>query len=99
MRMHYLTSGQVARLLGVSKGTILRAVQRGELRAASRMPGGSLRFLVADVDAYSQRLRTALSRRVPESGGAAAISASSHGLQGRATGQPLAAGASIVNHL
>ena len=55
----YLTSGQVARLLVVSKGTVLRAVRTGTLHAAYRMPGGGLRFLPADVDRYRQSLQLA----------------------------------------
>ena len=52
----YLTTGQVAQLLGVSKGAILRAVQRSELRAAWTMPGGAQRFLPADVETYAGRV-------------------------------------------
>ena len=52
----YLTSGQVAQSLGVSKKTVLRAVETGALRVAYRMPGGALRFLQAEVERYIQRL-------------------------------------------
>jgi len=52
----YLTTGQVARLMGVSKGTILRAVQREDLWAAWTMPGGGLRFDPADIETYAGRV-------------------------------------------
>ena len=55
----YLTSGQVARLLGVSKGTVLRAVTAGRVHAAYTMPGGALRFMPAEVERYVQWLRRA----------------------------------------
>lgn len=57
--VEYLTSGQVARLLTVSKGTVLRAVKDGALRAAYTMPGGGLRFLPPEVERYAQRLHRA----------------------------------------
>jgi excisionase family DNA binding protein len=53
----YLTSGQLATLLGVSKGTVLRAVAAGALHAAHTMPGGAKRFMPAEVERYAQRLR------------------------------------------
>ena len=53
----YLTSGQVARLLGVSKGTVLRAAVAGTLHTAHVMPGGALRFMPAEVERYVQWLR------------------------------------------
>lgn len=56
MDNRYLTSGKVARLVGVSKGTVLRAVQRGDLVPALKMPGGSLRFVPTAVDAYARTL-------------------------------------------
>jgi excisionase family DNA binding protein len=52
----YLTSGQAAHRLGVCKRTLLRAMQRGEIVAAYRTPGGFFRFRYADVEAYAQRL-------------------------------------------
>jgi len=52
----YLTTGQVARWLGVSKGRILRAVEVGTLQATHKMPGGALRFAPPDVDRYAQHL-------------------------------------------
>ncbi len=53
----YLTSGQVAGLLGVSKRTVLRAVESGTLHAACKMPGGASRFIPPDVEQYAQHLR------------------------------------------
>lgn len=52
----YLTTGQAARRLGVAKNTLLRAVRLGEIRVARQMPGGALRFLPTDVDAYATDL-------------------------------------------
>ncbi len=54
MAGEYLTTGQAARVLGVSKGTILNAVEAGELRATYRMPGGAYRFQAPDVERYAQ---------------------------------------------
>lgn len=52
----YLTTGAVVRRLGVSRNTVLRAAQRGDIRPAARTPGGYLRFHPAVVDAYATRL-------------------------------------------
>ncbi|HKC76157.1 MAG TPA: PAS domain S-box protein, partial [Chloroflexota bacterium] len=52
----YLTSGRAARRLGIAKGTLLRAMRRGEITPASRTPGGTFRFRVADVEDYARRL-------------------------------------------
>ena len=54
----YLTSGRAARRLGIAKGTLLRAMRRGEITPASRTPGGTFRFHIADVEAYARRLAT-----------------------------------------
>jgi diguanylate cyclase (GGDEF)-like protein/PAS domain S-box-containing protein/excisionase family DNA binding protein len=54
----YLTSGRAARRLGIAKGTLLRAMRRGEITPASRTPGGTFRFHVADVEDYARRLAT-----------------------------------------
>jgi excisionase family DNA binding protein len=56
MKDKYLSIGQAAQLLGISKGTIRRAVSRGELAVALQMPGGALRFQHVDVDLYARRL-------------------------------------------
>src|SRR5579885_2348741 len=52
----YLTTGDAARLVGVSRFTLLRAVRRGEITPAQRTPGGYLRFDPIDVAAYAGRL-------------------------------------------
>jgi PAS domain S-box-containing protein/excisionase family DNA binding protein len=54
MAGEYLSTGQAARLLGVSRGTIRNAVDAGELRAIYRMPGGGYRFMAPDVQRYAQ---------------------------------------------
>ena len=48
----YMTSGEVAKRIGVSKQTLLRAVKRGEILPVRRTPGGYLRFHPADVERY-----------------------------------------------
>jgi excisionase family DNA binding protein len=83
MDTRYLTSGRVAKLVGVSKGTVLRAVQRGDLVPTMRMPGGSLRFLPAAVDTYAHTLGIELAAL---SDGAAAQPGSSR-RRGRFSGQ------------
>ena len=55
----YLTSGQVALLLMVSKGTVLRAVRSGTLHVVYTMPGGGLRFMPQEVERYRQSLQPA----------------------------------------
>jgi len=52
----YLTMGEAARRLGVSRHTLARAARRGELAPAARTPGGHYRFRAADVTAYATRL-------------------------------------------
>jgi len=47
-----LTTGQAAALLGVSKPTLVRAVQRGQLRPALVTPGLHRRFRREDLLAY-----------------------------------------------
>ena len=58
MTDRYLTTGQVAELTGVSRGTILRAVRRGDLSAALQLPGGALRFLPSVVETFVRDLNT-----------------------------------------
>ncbi len=53
---NYLTTGAVARRLGVSRNTVLRAARRGEIRPSARTPGGYLRFHSTVVEAYAARL-------------------------------------------
>ncbi len=52
----YLATSAVARRLGVSRSTVLRAVRRGEIRPALHTPGGALRFRSLDVETYAGRL-------------------------------------------
>ena len=47
-----LTTGQAAALLGVSKPTLVRAVQRGQLRPALVTPGMHRRFRREELIAF-----------------------------------------------
>src|SRR2546423_1521915 len=51
-----LTTGEAAQRLGISRHTLLRAVERSEITPALRTPGGYLRFLPATVEAYAHHL-------------------------------------------
>jgi excisionase family DNA binding protein/PAS domain S-box-containing protein len=51
-----LTTGEAAQRLGISRHTLLRAVERGEITPSLRTPGGYLRFFPDTVDAYAHRL-------------------------------------------
>ena len=51
----YLTTGQAAELLGVSKPTVVRAIQRGLLRPALVTPGQHRRFRKEDLLAFRAR--------------------------------------------
>ncbi|HEY0410777.1 MAG TPA: helix-turn-helix domain-containing protein [Candidatus Dormibacteraeota bacterium] len=51
----YLTTGQAAELLGVSKPTVVRAIQRGLLRPALVTPGQHRRFRREDLLAFRAR--------------------------------------------
>jgi excisionase family DNA binding protein len=48
----FLTTGEAAALLGVSKPTIVRAIQRGQLRPALVTPGQHRRFRREDLLAF-----------------------------------------------
>jgi excisionase family DNA binding protein len=48
----FLTTGEAAALLGVSKPTIVRAIQRGQLRPALVTPGQHRRFRRDDLLAF-----------------------------------------------
>jgi excisionase family DNA binding protein len=48
----YLTTGEAAALLGVSKPTVVRAIQRGLLRPALVTPGQHRRFRREDLLAF-----------------------------------------------
>jgi excisionase family DNA binding protein len=52
----HFTTGEVARRLGISHSTHLRAVRRGEIQPAFRTPGGAQRFDLADLNAYAYQL-------------------------------------------
>jgi excisionase family DNA binding protein len=52
----FLRAGQVATMLGLSKGTVLRAVANGHIQAW-RTPGGHLRIDRAAVEAFVARAR------------------------------------------
>lgn len=52
----YLTTGETAALLGVSKPTVVRAIQRGMLRPALVTPGQHRRFRREDVMALRARI-------------------------------------------
>jgi excisionase family DNA binding protein len=51
-----LTTGQAAQLLGVSKPTVVRAVQRGMLRPALVTPGQHRRFRRDELMAFRSRI-------------------------------------------
>jgi len=52
----YLTMGEAAQQLGVSRRTLGRALDRGEIPCARQTPGGWALLLTTDVDAFAQRL-------------------------------------------
>lgn len=51
-----LTTGQAAQVLGVSKPTVVRAVQRGMLRPALITPGQHRRFRRDELIAFRSRI-------------------------------------------
>lgn len=61
MGVAYLTVGQVAHHLSISRWTLRRAAQRGDLVASRRTPGGWLQFAPAEVERYARRLATSSS--------------------------------------
>ncbi len=50
----YLTCAQAARILGISRSSVLRAVKAGQLNVAYRVPGGAYRFMLPDVERYAR---------------------------------------------
>ncbi|HEY4845867.1 MAG TPA: helix-turn-helix domain-containing protein [Candidatus Dormibacteraeota bacterium] len=52
-----LSTSEAARWLGISKSTLIRAVNRGDIQPAFRTPGRHLRFTVDDLNAIRRRLR------------------------------------------
>jgi excisionase family DNA binding protein/PAS domain S-box-containing protein len=61
-----LTTGEAAQRLGISRHTLLRAVERSEITPALRTPGGYLRFLPATVEAYAHRLSSPHAPHAPD---------------------------------
>ncbi len=49
-----LSSGEAAALVGISKPTLWRAVQRGLLSFAYHTPGGHLRFRREDLERFQR---------------------------------------------
>jgi len=56
MAATYLTAGQAAQWLHISRWTLRRAVERGDLSATRRTPGGWLQFAPVAVESYARRL-------------------------------------------
>lgn len=54
----YLTTGEVARQLRISTGTVRRAALAGQLRYRLRTPGGHYRFDPAEVARFASELGT-----------------------------------------
>ena len=57
----YLTTGTVAKYCGVSKVTVLRWIEKGNL-VAFRLPGGQNRILRDDFYAFADRHRIPIQR-------------------------------------
>lgn len=55
-----LSTSEAARWLGISKSTLIRAVNRGEIQPAFRTPGRHLRFTPDELEAIRRRLRSPL---------------------------------------
>jgi two-component system response regulator VicR len=58
----YMTTGAVARQCGVSKVTVLRWIEKGNL-SAFRLPGGQNRILRDDFFSFAARHRIPVDRR------------------------------------
>jgi excisionase family DNA binding protein len=52
-----LSTSEAARWLGISKSTLIRAVNRGDIQPAFRTPGRHLRFTVDDLHTIRRRLQ------------------------------------------
>ena len=52
-----LSTSEAARWLGISKSTLIRAVNRGDIQPAFRTPGRHLRFTLEDLHAIQRRLQ------------------------------------------
>ena len=64
-RSVFLTTGQAAQQLGISRRTLGRAVDRGEIPCARQTPGGWSLFLTTDVATLAQRLSAPLTAAHP----------------------------------
>ncbi|HEY8677455.1 MAG TPA: helix-turn-helix domain-containing protein [Candidatus Dormibacteraeota bacterium] len=53
-----LSTSEAARWLGISKSTLIRAVNRGDIAPAFRTPGRHLRFTFDELEAIRQRLKS-----------------------------------------
>jgi excisionase family DNA binding protein len=53
-----LSTSEAARWLGISKSTLIRAVNRGDIQPAFRTPGRHLRFSLQALDEVRRRLET-----------------------------------------
>lgn len=53
-----LSTSQAARWLGISKSTLIRAVNRGDIQPAFRTPGRHLRFTFDELKAIKHRLQS-----------------------------------------
>jgi excisionase family DNA binding protein len=53
-----LSTSQAARWLGISKSTLIRAVNRGDIQPAFRTPGRHLRFTFEELKEIKQRLQS-----------------------------------------
>ncbi|HEV3097847.1 MAG TPA: helix-turn-helix domain-containing protein [Candidatus Dormibacteraeota bacterium] len=53
-----LSTSEAARWLGISKSTLIRAVNRGDIQPAFRTPGRHLRFTIAELQEIRRRLRS-----------------------------------------
>ena len=51
-----LSTSEAARWLGISKSTLIRAVNRGEIQPAFRTPGRHLRFSFDELENIKRRL-------------------------------------------
>ena len=52
----FLSPGQVARLLSISKASVYRAIAKGQLAAVQLGPAGSYRVPAAAIPAYARRV-------------------------------------------
>ena len=53
-----LSTSEAARWLGISKSTLIRAVNRGDIQPAFRTPGRHLRFTIAELHEIRHRLQS-----------------------------------------